>query len=49
MVLARTGEPFSLSHPCVVRGATIGYHPAGHGQALLDVKAFLRSALRLPS
>jgi dienelactone hydrolase len=48
MVLARTGEPFTLSHPCVVRGATIGYHPEAHGQAILDVKAFLRSALRLP-
>jgi dienelactone hydrolase len=48
MVLARTGEPFSSSHPCIVRGATIGYHPEAHRQALLDVKSFLRSALRLP-
>ena len=47
MVLARTGEPFSLSHPCVVRGATIGYHPDAHRQALVDIKSFLRSALRL--
>lgn len=48
MVLARTGEPFSFSHPCIVRGATIGYHPEAHRQALADVKSFLRSALRLP-
>ena len=48
MVLARTGEPFSLSHPCIVRGATIGYHPEAHRQALADVKAFLRSTFRLP-
>jgi dienelactone hydrolase len=47
MVLARTGEPFSFSHPCIVRGATIGYHPEAHRQALADVKSFLRSALRL--
>ena len=48
MVLARTGEPFSFSHPCVVRGATIGYHAEAHRQAVRDVKSVLRSALRLP-
>jgi hypothetical protein len=48
MVEVRTGQPFSLSHPCVERGATIGYHPGAHRQALADVKAVLRSALRLP-
>jgi dienelactone hydrolase len=48
MVLARTGEPFTFSHPCIVRGATIGYHPEAHRQALADVKSFVRSALRLP-
>jgi dienelactone hydrolase len=48
MVLARTGEPFTFSHPCIVRGVTIGYHPEAHRQALLDVKSFLRSSLRLP-
>jgi dienelactone hydrolase len=47
MVLARTGEPFSFSHPCIVRGATIGYHREAHLRALSDVKSFLRSALRL--
>ncbi len=48
MVLGRSGEPFRFSHPCVQRGATIGYHPDAHRQAIADVKSFLRSALRLP-
>jgi len=48
MVVARTGEPFTWTHSCVKRGATIGYHPDAHRQAIADVKAFLRSALRLP-
>jgi dienelactone hydrolase len=47
MVEVRTGQPFTLSHPCVERGATIGYHPDAHRQAQDDVKNFLRSALRL--
>jgi dienelactone hydrolase len=47
MVLTGTSEPFSLSHPCVERGATIGYHPGAHSRAIAEVKAFLRSALRL--
>jgi dienelactone hydrolase len=48
VVFGDTGQPFTLSHPCVERGATIGYHPDAHRQALADVTAFLRSALRLP-
>jgi hypothetical protein len=47
MVFADTGQPFSLSHPCIERGVTIGYHPEAHRQALADVTAFFRSALRL--
>ena len=47
MLEVRTGQPFTLSHPCVERGATIGYHPDAHRKAVEDVKAFLRSALRL--
>jgi dienelactone hydrolase len=46
-VEVRTGQLFTLSHPCVERGATIGYHRDAHRQALDDVKVFLRSALHL--
>jgi hypothetical protein len=47
MVEVSTGQLFTLSHPCVERGATIGYHRDAYRQALDNVKVFLRSALHL--
>jgi dienelactone hydrolase len=46
MVFRDTGQPFAAGHPCVRRGATIGYDPEAHRLALDAVKAFLASALK---
>jgi dienelactone hydrolase len=37
-----TGKPSSSENSCRKRGATIGYHPAAHRQAIEDVRAFLK-------
>ncbi len=47
MVLADSGQLWTLDHPCVERGATVGYHPEAHQKALTAVKAFLRTTFRL--
>jgi hypothetical protein len=33
-----TGRSFSDSHPCVERGATVGYHSQAQGQAVKAMK-----------
>ena len=45
VIAGDTGQPFSLTHPCVQRGATIGYNPDAHRRALADVTTFLRAVL----
>jgi dienelactone hydrolase len=45
MVNRETGQPFTLDDACVERGATIGYHPQAHQQALVAVKALLSATL----
>ncbi len=48
MVFRDTGQPFGLDHPCVRRGATIGYDPQAHQVALKAVKDFLASTFNRP-
>jgi dienelactone hydrolase len=45
MTFGDTGQPFGLNHPCVERGATIGYHPEAHRNAVVDVTSFLQTVL----
>jgi dienelactone hydrolase len=45
IIVGESGPPFSLTHPCVERGATIGYNPEAHRRALADVTSFLRAVL----
>ncbi len=42
-----TGQPFSWSDTCVQRGATVGYDPRAHAEAVKAVKEFLTSTLKL--
>jgi len=42
-----TGKPFSRSDTCVTRGATVGYDPRAHAEAVKAVKEFLRSTFKL--
>ena len=46
LVNRESGLPFSISDPCVVRGATIGSDPAAYRQALQAVKALVGTAAR---
>jgi dienelactone hydrolase len=41
LVNRESGLPFSVSDPCVVRGATVGSDPAAYHQALQAVKALV--------
>ena len=41
-----TGQPFSLSDPCVVLGGTAGPDPAAYRAALQAVKALVGSEAR---
>ena len=41
-----TGQPFSLSDPCVVLGGTLGPDPAAYGAALSAVKALVGTEAR---
>jgi dienelactone hydrolase len=43
MVFRDTGQPFGLDHPCVRRGATIGYDAAAYQASLKAVKELLAS------
>ena len=42
-----TGKPFSVKDACVTRGATVGYDPTAHAEAVKAVRAFLASTFRL--
>jgi dienelactone hydrolase len=42
-----TGQPFSFTDACVTRGATLGYDPRAHHDAVLAVTAFLRDLFKL--
>jgi dienelactone hydrolase len=42
-----TGKPFSFADACVQRGATLGYDPRAHAEAVKAVKEFLRSTFKL--
>jgi dienelactone hydrolase len=46
-IVDEMGRLAGFDAPCVVRGASIGYSPDAHRQALLDVQDFLGSAFRL--
>ena len=43
-----TGEPLKRTDACILRGATIGYHPEAARQANLDVRATLITFLGSP-
>ncbi len=46
LVNRESGLPFSVSDPCVVRGATVGSDPAAYRQALQAVKALVGTEAR---
>ena len=47
LVNSATGQPFTYSDACVVRGVRIGYDPAAAQAAITSVSAFLTSAFAL--
>jgi dienelactone hydrolase len=42
-----TGQPFSRTDACVTRGATVGYDPNAHAEAVKAIREFLQSAWKL--
>jgi hypothetical protein len=48
LVNRETRQPLSRDDPCILRGATVGYHAEAHRQARADVRAFLTEIFRLP-
>lgn len=48
MVFRDTGQPFGPDHPCVGRGATVGYDPQAQQAALKAVTDFLTSTFNRP-
>jgi dienelactone hydrolase len=42
-----TGKPFSVKDACVTHGATVGYDPSAHAEAVKAVRALLTSTLKL--
>ncbi len=42
-----TGREADLDSPCFSRGATLGYDPRAHRQAIQDVKAFLSAVFKM--
>jgi dienelactone hydrolase len=47
IVNLETGQPFTWSDACVIRGATVGYDPIATAEAIKAVKAFLISTLKI--
>jgi dienelactone hydrolase len=47
MVNRETGQPFTYRDACIERGATIGYHPQAHAEAVKAVKAFVTATFKL--
>jgi dienelactone hydrolase len=46
-IVDETGRLAGFDAPCVIRGASIGYSPNAHRQAIADVHDFLRKVFRL--
>ncbi|MFQ5533018.1 MAG: dienelactone hydrolase family protein, partial [Candidatus Methylomirabilales bacterium] len=42
-----TGQPLTFNDPCFSRGATVGYDPRAHRQAVRAVKALLKTTFKL--
>ena len=42
-----TGQPLDFDDPCFSEGATAGYDPVAHRQAIRAVKEFLRATFKL--
>jgi len=47
IINAATGEPFTMSDPCVERGPHVGYNAAATAAVTAAVKDFLRATLKL--
>ena len=47
LVNRETRQPLSRDDPCILLGATVGYHEEAHRQAQADVRAFLTAVFRL--
>ncbi len=45
-IVEADGAPFTMNHPCVERGVTIGYDEAAYTQSRKAVKEFLTEQLR---
>jgi dienelactone hydrolase len=47
LVNRQTGQPFTLSDPCIELGATVAYNAPAHSAALKDVKEFLTATFKV--
>lgn len=47
IINSQTGQPFSMSDPCVERGTNVGYNAQAHSEALKAVKELLTVTFKL--